>query len=97
MVKIQSYEFQGPFSINEGNFNEVPGIYVIYTSQNWLDVGETDKLKSRITNHERKSDWIQYSNGLPIWLAFLYENNSQERIVIESNLRSSLSPLCGEK
>lgn len=43
MVKIQNYNFQGPFSLNT-LLNEVAGIYVIYTSQNWLDVGETDKL-----------------------------------------------------
>ena len=96
MVKIQNYNFQGPFSLNS-SFNEVAGVYVIYTSQNWLDVGETDKLASRISSHERRPEWLGNANGLPIWLAFLGVSNSQQRLQIESELRNSLSPLCGEK
>ena len=96
MVKIKNYNFQGPFSLNI-SLNEVAGVYVIYTSQNWLDVGETDKLGTRIGSHERKPEWLRNANGLPIWLAFLGMANSQQRLQIESELRKFLSPLCGEK
>lgn len=96
MVKIQNYDFQGPFSLNT-SLNEVSGVYIVYTSQNWLDVGETDKLGTRIGSHERKPEWFRYANGQPIWLAFLGISNSVQRLRIESELRNSLSPLCGEK
>lgn len=96
MVKIQNYDFHGPFSLNT-SLNEVSGVYVVYTSQNWLDVGETDKLGTRIDSHERKPEWLRNANGQPIWLAFLGISSSVQRLQIESELRNSLSPLCGEK
>jgi hypothetical protein len=96
MVKIQNYNFQGPFSIN-AKFNEVTGVYVIYTNQNWIDVGETDRLATRIDSHERKPEWLRNANGLPIWLAFLGISGFQQRLQIESELRNYLCPLCGEK
>lgn len=96
MVKIQNFDFQGPFSLST-SLNDAAGVYVIYTSQNWLDVGEADKLGTRIGSHERKPEWLRNSNGYPIWLAFLAVQNSQQRLQIESELRNSLAPLCGEK
>lgn len=65
MVKIQNYNFDGPYSI-DASFNEVAGVYVIYTNQNWLDVGETDSLKTRISTHERKPEWVRNANRNPI-------------------------------
>jgi len=96
MVKINNYDFEGPYSLSS-SFNEVAGIYVIYTTQSWLDVGETDKLGSRISNHERKKEWYRYAEGLPIWLAFLEVSDSGRRLQIESELRSLLQPICGER
>lgn len=96
MVKIQNYGFQGPFSLNT-QLNDVAGVYVIYTSQNWLDVGETDKLGTRIGSHERRPEWLRSANGYPVWLAFLGVQNSQQRLQIESELRNTLRPLCGDE
>jgi len=96
MVKIKNYDFQGPYSLNT-SFNEVAGVYVIYTSKNWLDVGETDSLATRISSHERKPDWVRNANGLLIWLAFLAISNPQQRLQVEAELRNCLYPLCGEK
>ncbi len=78
-------------------FNDVPGIYVIYTSQKWLDVGETDKIGQRITSHERKDCWIANAGNLPINVAFHYESSQSQRVNIESSLRKTLNPTCGDK
>ncbi len=96
MVKIQNYDFQGPFSLNT-SLNDVAGVYVVYTSQNWLDVGETDKLGTRISNHERRPEWLRNASGQPIWLAFLGVGETRLRLAIESQLRLLLAPVCGEK
>jgi len=94
---IGGYIFDGPYSIDT-NFNEVAGVYVIFTlSNSWLDVGETDKLKSRVANHERKPCWKNHAGGNQIKLAFLHEKNQNRRLEIESALRSSLNPPCGDK
>lgn len=94
-VNINGYIFEA-YSLNVG-FNDVPGIYVIYTSQKWLDVGETDKLGQRIPSHERRNCWISNAGGLPISLAFLYVESQNQRFNIEASLRGLLSPTCGDK
>lgn len=97
-MQILNYNFEGPWPLGQ-IFNDVPGIYVVYTSLNWLDVGETDKLGSRINgeNHDRKPQWILNSTRLPINIAFLRVPDSKTRLLIESQLRNYLCPLCGER
>lgn len=98
MIKIQNYDFEGPFNLNT-DFNDVPGIYVIYTNQIWLDVGETDKLGQRINgdNHERKPEWIFKSGSDLISIVFMRVNNQEFRLKIESELRTILAPICGDR
>jgi len=97
-MNIRGYNFEGPWLLGQ-SFNDVPGIYVIYTSQQWLDVGETDKLGSRLNgeNHERKPQWISNSGQLPINIAFLRVDGASLRLSIESRLRLLLSPICGKQ
>lgn len=99
-------EFMQPVNINGStfesyplntSFNDVPGVYVIYTSQRWLDVGETDKLGQRIPSHERRDGWMNNASGLPINIAFLRIESQSRRLSIESNLRNSLNPICGSR
>ena len=94
-VNINSYTFE-VYPLNT-SFNDVPGIYVICTSQKWLDVGETDKLGQRIPSHERRNCWINNAGGLPINLAFLYVESQDQRLNIEVSLRNSLNPTCGDR
>lgn len=98
MPNISGLNFQGPWPLTTG-FSDVPGVYVIYTSQKWLDVGETDGLGTRVNgdNHERKQCWLNNAGGLQIDLAFLSESNQQRRLDIESNLRRALNLSCGER
>ncbi len=97
-VSIQGYSFEGPWVLGQ-KFNDVPGIYAVYTNVVWLDIGETDKLGDRINgdNHERKPDWIRNSNGKQINIAFLRVEDSKKRLEIESYLRSVLNPVCGDR
>jgi len=78
-------------------FNDVPGVYVITTSQKWVDVGQTDKLGQRLASHERKTDWLREAGNLPIWVNFLRVDGEQKRLDLETNLRANLRPVCGER
>lgn len=97
-MNIQGYYFEGPWVLGQV-FNDVSGIYVVYTNAKWLDVGETDKLGNRINgdNHERKPDWIRNADQGQINIAFLKELNLENRLKIESHLRSVLNPCCGDR
>ena len=97
-MNISGYTFEGSWALGQ-EFNNVPGIYVIFTDQVWLDVGETDQLGNRINgeNHDRKPDWIRHSQQRQINIAFLREASSDARLRIEAHLRSVLNPVCGER
>lgn len=94
MTNINGLQFDGPFSIR-ANFNPVAGVYlVVNSSNNVVDVGETDSLKDRIPSHERQSCWSRNSSGV-VSLYFHHEGNQQLRLQKESNLRGHFNPACG--
>lgn len=96
-VIIQGYIFEGPWSLGT-EFNNVSGIYIIYTQSNQiLDIGQTDSLGTRLLKHERKAEWILKAGLEKIFVAFHKENNEIQRLFKERLLRLSLNPLCGEK
>lgn len=97
MINILNYSFEGWYPLVGTLFNEVSGVYVIAAGNVWLDVGETATLATRLGSHERKPDWQRNANGNAIHVAFLGESNQQTRLSIESYLRSSLNPLCGDR
>lgn len=96
MSTILNVQFE-VYPLESTNFNEVAGVYVISTSQKWIDVGETDKLGSRLASHERRSCWSRNSNNQTLYVNFKQINNQQERIDFESQLRQSLNPTCGDR
>ncbi|GEM_PF-894516 len=94
---IQGYSFEMDYPLNTTTFNNVGAVYVIYINGKWLDVGETSELGNRIANHDRKSDWQQNAGILPIHVGVHQEGNEATRLAIESTLRNSLNPVCGDR
>ena len=85
------------YSLETTNFNNVSGVYVISTSQKWIDVGETEELGTRLANHERKPCWKRNSDNLTLWVNFRKIGNQQERLDLEATLRRRLRPVCGDQ
>jgi len=91
-VTYEGYTFYGPFSVNI-SFKAVAGIYLITNSQGTIvDVGETENLKERIPNHERRDCWSK-NNGVNLY--FHYEANQQQRLSKEKQFRVKSNPACG--
>ena len=66
-IKVSGLNFHGPFSSAQPLLNQ-SGVYVILTrgalpGSQWqvLDVGESGTLRSRIENHDRRSQWTAHS------------------------------------
>ena len=62
-VSILDRPFEGPFA-DTFSLKNLPGIYVILGNNggdNWevVDVGESDDVRRRVENHDRKKDWQQ--------------------------------------
>jgi hypothetical protein len=99
MQSIAGYNFETSFYLYGTNFNEAAGIYIIYTADTGtiLDVGETNQLKSRLSNHERKLSWLLNSGPEEILVAFHHEKNQFLRLLKEKIIREKLNPICGLK
>ena len=61
----------------------------------FLDVGESGELKTRLRNHDRRSEWLKLSKG-DIKYGIIY-CNEQDRMWLEKILRDLLNPPCGER
>ncbi|KPJ55673.1 hypothetical protein AMJ49_06620 [Parcubacteria bacterium DG_74_2] len=97
MIQIDGYQFEGPYRESSTNFNEVAAIYVILDiNSNKIDVGETEQLKSRLDNHERRNCWERNSGG-DIYIAVYRESSEKERLRIEKEIRSFYNFPCGEE
>lgn len=94
---VKGYQFEIGYSLNTTGFNNVSAVYLIYTSNRWLDIGETDKLGNRLENHERKGCWEKNSLGDLIYVGVHQEIDQNVRLNIEADLRSKLNPFCGIK
>jgi predicted GIY-YIG superfamily endonuclease len=95
MITLEGYEFKGPFLESETNFNEVSAVYVVLDSRNnRVDVGETDNLKKRLANHERRDCWEENCEN-EIYVAARVEGNQDERLKIEKIIRNSCAMVCG--
>lgn len=97
-ITIAGYEFEGPFSFAGTNFKEIPAVYVILNGPivDPVDTGETDKLRSRLQNHERENCW---HNNCPegIYVAVKVEGNQDNRLRLERLVRYSYDLPCGEE
>jgi len=96
VINILNYQFEGPYREAGTNFNEVAAVYVILEeNNNWIDVGETDGLKTRLATHERRNCWER--NTRDIYVAVYRENSKEERLRIEKEIRDSYNFPCGEE
>ena len=95
-VSILDRPFEGPFA-DTFSLKNLPGIYVILGNNggdNWevVDVGESDDVRRRVENHDRKKDWQQQKLAT-LAVAALYTRG--ERRELEQEIRNFYIPLCG--
>ena len=99
-MKIGGLDFGGPYG--EGQLSDSPGVYAVLdirgggASYACIDVGESDKVATRVSGHDRKPCWFRNTLGRRAF-AVLYMDgyNSDYRKLIEQDVRRSVSPPCG--
>jgi len=91
------YSFNGPFT-QLADLAETSGVYLITIIENGIhkviDVGESNEIRSRITNHDRKDQWVHYAGNKTVH-ASTYHCDQPMRLAIESELRLLFNPVCG--
>ena len=99
-IEISGYTFEGPYT-GTAYLKHEQGVYVILDKRRdgkwWvIDVGESEDVKDRIDNHDRKPCWERNRQG-ELGVAVLYTTNwsADQRRSIESRIREAFSPACG--
>jgi len=91
------YTFNGPFT-STVHLLEDSGVYLITVIENGvhtvIDIGESANINDRVTNHDRREQWIQYANRRIIHASTFYCDEST-RMALELELRQLFNPVCG--
>jgi hypothetical protein len=63
-----------------------------------IDIGESEMVKTRVENHDRKDCWSRNCTGT-LTVSVLYISNTQQagRMKIEQELRTQYNLPCGER
>lgn len=94
---LGNHIFHGPYTAND-QLATVSGVYIITTAtangqHTVIDVGESEDIKTRITNHDRTSQWrANAQNGLFAWIL---PSDEELRMTIEQAHRLAYQPVCG--
>lgn len=99
-ITISNHTFEGPYT-DTAYLKNQQGIYVILDKRSdgkWhvIDVGESEDVKDRVENHDRKDCWERNRQG-ELAVAVLYTPGwtAQQRRALESKIREAFSPACG--
>lgn len=96
---LGDHQFVGPFT-DASFLPAISGVYVITTlapnsRHTIIDVGESEDMRHRISNHDRSKQWSNHiQDGLYAWVLAA---NEAERMLIEKAHRLAYSPICGER
>jgi excinuclease UvrABC nuclease subunit len=106
MIEIElargTVEFEdGPYPITQADkLKNAPGVYVILcqdsSSSRVIDVGQSDDVRKRVTNHDRKDCWSKHCRG-SLKVAATPISDEQQRLSLEKQIRQHHNPPCGEQ
>ena len=100
-INVGKYSFEGPYTSTD-SLEDKSGIYTIHCYREnkyyLIDVGESAKVKERVSNHDRKDCWKKNCSAT-LTVSVLYTPNLQQegRMEIEQEIRKQYNPPCGEK
>lgn len=98
-ISIATYTFAGPY-YSPDSLKAKAGVYVILCERQprstILDVGQSENLKDRVTNHDRKDCWGRHCKKADIRYAVYYLEVGTARSYVEQRVRNEYDVPCGE-
>lgn len=92
------YDFDGGYD-DPNRLQAKAGIYLVFTKEMVIDIGESEDVRNRILTHDRKDCWQRKANGGVLYYAAhnMPGSSIEARHEIELRLRSLVNLPCGEK
>jgi hypothetical protein len=96
----RKYGFDGPFD-DPDRLMDAEGVYSILCRRadrlTVVDVGESEKIRSRVKNHNREECWRRECRGRLRYAALYMPGSTEEaRRRVEKDIRAKYRPPCGE-
>ena len=102
-TKRPETKWYGPYPIEQADkLKNEPGVYVILcqdsssSRRRVIDVGQSDDVRKRVTNHDRKDCWRKHCQG-SLKVAATYIKDEQQRLDREKEIRQHCKLPCGER
>ena len=101
-MKIAGMDFVGPSGLHD--LRDEPGVYIVLdkfddrygrTMLYCIDVGESDRVYSRVGSHDRRACWDTDSQGALAFAVHYTSGGGDARRRTEQEVRAYLSPPCG--
>jgi hypothetical protein len=98
-IQIGNYNFEGPFR-DSASLREQSGVYAVLGgngTNSWkvVDVGESEQIRTRVSNHDRANCWGRNRGDGLAYAA--YYCTERDRMRIEQELRTKYNPPCGDR
>lgn len=93
IVDFYGIDFEAEFLLFGDEFEELPGIYVVYTEKSCLDMGATENLKTAIEEHQNTREWLKLAGKNDIYIAFHLDKDSESREDKIAHLKKKMKPL----
>lgn len=99
-INIGKYGFDGPYPSRD-SLKAQSGVYAIIgrgsDQDEWkvVDIGESDNVRDRITNHDRVDRWKK--QGHRVLNVAAYYCDARTRMGVEKELRGQFNPPCGDR
>ena len=94
------YKFDGPYD-SPDSLQPIAGVYAIWCGDELdelLDVGESDNVRDRVSDHERADCWEQNCTGTIYYSAtYMPFSDEDERRRVEQEIRRLTNAPCGER
>lgn len=96
-INIAGYTFEGPY-YSTASLENRSGVYAILCGNGLppVDVGESETVRDRVENHDRKGCWNRNCSGT-IKYAAHYVRGEQQRKKIEQDIRKRYNVPCGKE
>jgi hypothetical protein len=99
-IKIGDYLFEGSY-MAPGDLRNKPGLFLVTEflkgQHHILDIGESEEVRKAVEFHNRRDCWLQKSEKYELRVSVLYtpDLTAAQRVALEKELRTRLSPPCG--
>lgn len=99
-IQVGSYSFDGPYR-DPASLKAQSGVYAVLGinpgEPHWkvLDIGESESVRERVSQHDRSSCWVRQGKSRVEYAAYYCDERSRMRI--EQELRSKYDPPCGKR